>query len=83
MPIRSIDYRHPKIKGPVKSLKAKSSTLYLDNSFVFSDNIEDWHSCHRKDACSKFYKENSDKPYYTKSKKVKEVNGKGLGNLNV
>lgn len=71
MSIRSIDYRHPKIKGPVKSLKAKSSTLYLDNSFVFSDNIEDWHSCHRKETGSKFYR------------KGKEVNGKGMVRLDV
>jgi hypothetical protein len=80
MPIRSIDYRNPKIKGPVKSLKAKSSTLYLDNSFVFSDNIEDWHSNHRKDAGAKFYKENSKKPYYSKGK---AVGGKPIARIEV
>lgn len=70
MSIRTIDYRHAKLKGTVKPLKPKSSTLYLDNSFVFSDNIEDWHSNHRKESSSNFYKENSKKDYYTKKKNM-------------
>jgi hypothetical protein len=49
MPIRSIDYRQSKIKSPLKGLRPKSLTLYVDNSFVFSDDVRNWYSSVNKE----------------------------------
>jgi hypothetical protein len=45
MPIRSIDYRQSKIKGPMHGLRPKSNNASKtsENSFMFSSDINDWH----------------------------------------
>ena len=58
MPIRSIDYRQSKIKGPMHSLRPKSNNQMrnpsVDNSFVFSSEITDWHTARDRTASAKF-----------------------------
>jgi hypothetical protein len=59
MPIRSIDYRQSKIKGPMHGLRPKSNNQAknpsVDNSFVFSSEITDWYTAMDRTASAKFH----------------------------
>lgn len=77
MPIRAIDYRQSKIKGPMHGLRPKSnkpsrkgSGLY---SFVFSSDVRDW--CESKER-------EKDKAHNAEMQ-VKRRNGKGMVRLDV
>jgi hypothetical protein len=52
MPIRSIDYKQSKIKGPMHGLRPKSNNPARkgtgDNSFVFSSDVRSWYESKEK-----------------------------------
>jgi hypothetical protein len=57
MPIRAIDYRHPKLRGTVKPLTPKSknpSKSNINDGFVFSSDVTRWYDSSIKER-NKFH----------------------------